>query len=106
MSGARGGVGGGARVVALGVCLALALLLRAAREARAGGYNVAQCGWYVDHGASWWDSTGGAKFRPDAWCVTPAGSDSFDGAHMKSFTRDESTVSSTRHAPRRRGAPA
>src|ERR1044072_4356544 len=102
MSGTRVGI---ARVVALGVCLALALLLLAAREARAGGYNVAQCGWYVDHGASWWDSTGGAKFRPDAWCVTPAGSDSFDGAHMKSFTRNESTASGTRYARWRWEAP-
>jgi hypothetical protein len=103
MSGARVGI---ARVVALGVCLALALLLLVAREANAGKYDVAQCGWYVDHGASWWDSTGGAKFRPDAWCVPPAGADPFDGAHMKSFTKNASTVSGTRFARWRWEAPA
>ena len=47
MSGTRGGVG---RIVAMGIALALALLLLAAREARAGNYSVAQCGWYVGQG--------------------------------------------------------
>ena len=58
MSGTRGGVG---RIVAMGVGLAVALLLLAAGEARAGKYAVAQCGWYVGADADWWDSTGGAK---------------------------------------------
>ena len=84
MSGTRGGVG---RIVAMGIALALALLLLAAREATAGKYTVAQCGWYVDADADWADTTGGAKFRPDACCVPPAGADPFDGVHMKSFTR-------------------
>ena len=44
MSGTRGGFG---RIVAMGIALALALLLLAAKEARAGKYAVAQCGWYV-----------------------------------------------------------
>jgi hypothetical protein len=44
MSGTRGGLG---RIVAMGVALALALLLLAAKEATAGKYSVAQCGWHV-----------------------------------------------------------
>ena len=85
MSGTRGGLG---RIVAMGIALALALLLLAAREARAGKYAVAQCGWHVGADADWADTTGGAKFRPDAYCATPPGADPFDGAHLKSFTRE------------------
>lgn len=102
MSGTRGGLG---RIVAMGVALALALLLLAAREATAGKYSVAQCGWHVDTDAGWADTTGGAKFRPDAWCATPAGADPFEGAHMKSFTRGGGTVSGTRYARWRWEAP-
>jgi hypothetical protein len=103
MSGTRGGLG---RIVAMGVALALALLLLAAKEATAGKYSVAQCGWHVGADADWADSTGGAKFRPDAYCATPPGADPFDGAHLKSFTRDgQETVSGTRYARWRWGAP-
>jgi hypothetical protein len=91
----------------MGVALALALLLLAAREATAGKYAVAQCGWYIGADASWADTTGGAKFRPDGWCVPPAGQDPFDGAHLKSFTREgQSTVTGTRFARWRWEAPA
>lgn len=94
------------RAVAIGVALALALLLLAAREATAAKYAVAQCGWHVGADAGWADSTGGAKFRPDAYCVTPSGADPFDGAHMKSFTRGgAATVSGTRYARWRWDAP-
>jgi len=104
MSSARGGFG---RVVGVGIGLALALLLLVASEAKAAKYQVAQCGWYVGFDASWADTTGGAKFRPDAWCVPPAGQDPFDGAHLKSFTREgQSTVSGTRFARWRWEAPA
>jgi hypothetical protein len=104
MSGTRGGFG---RIVAMGVALALALLLLVAKEASAGKYAVAQCGWYVGADATWADTTGGAKFRPDGWCVPPAGQDPFDGAHLKSFTREgQSTVSGTRFARWRWEAPA
>lgn len=104
MSGTRAGL---VRIVSLGLCLALALLLLAAREANAARYNVAQCGWYVGADATWADSTGGVKFRPDAYCVPPAGSDPFAGAHMKSFSRDSAgTVSGTRYARWRWEAPA
>ena len=103
MSGTRGGLG---RIVAMGIALALALLLLAAREASAGKYAVAQCGWYVGADASWADSTGGQKFRQDGWCVPPAGQDPFEGAHLKSFTKDgQSTVSGTRYARWRWDAP-
>ncbi len=103
MSGTRGGF---ARILAMGIALALALLLLGAREATAGKYAVAQCGWYVGADASWADTTGGTKFRPDAWCVPPAGQDPFDGVHLKSFTRDgQSTVSGTRFARWRWEAP-
>jgi len=92
--------------VALGVLLALSVLLLAAAKASAGKYQVAQCGWYVGADANWADTTGGVKFRPDAYCVAP-GSDSFDGVHMKSFTRDgQSTVSGTRFARWRWEAPS
>jgi hypothetical protein len=101
MSGARAGL---ARVVGLGVCLALALLLLAAREANAARYSVAQCGWHVGADAGWWDSTGGTKFRPDAYCATPPGSHPFEGAHLKTFTRG-GTVSGTRFARWRWTAP-
>jgi Bacterial Ig-like domain len=103
MSGTRVGLG---RSVALGICLALALLLLGAAEAKAGKYSVAQCGWHVDADANWADSTGGAKFRSDAWCATPPDVDPFDGAHLKSFTRDgAATVSGTRFARWRWVAP-
>jgi hypothetical protein len=103
MSGTRGGIG---RIVAMGIALALALLLLIAKEATAGKYSVAQCGWYVGADANWADSTGGAKFRPDAYCATPPGTDPFDGAHLKSFTRDgQGTVSGTRYARWRWEAP-
>jgi hypothetical protein len=96
MSGTRFVVG---RVVVLGTLLALSVLLLAAAKASAGQYQVAQCGWYVGADANWADTTGGAKFRPDAYCVTPPGFDPFDGVHMKSFTRDgQATVSGTRFA--------
>jgi hypothetical protein len=103
MSGTRGGLG---RIIAIGIALALALLLLVAKEATAGKYSVAQCGWYVGADANWADSTGGAKFRPDGWCVPPAGQNPFDGAHLKSFTRDgQGTVSGTRYARWRWEAP-
>ena len=97
MSGTRGGLG---RIVAMGIGAgAGAAAARRRGEARAGKYAVAQCGWYVGADADWADTTGGAKFRPDAFCVPPAGADPFDGAHLKSFTRDgQATVSGTRFA--------
>lgn len=102
MSGIRTGV---ARIVGLAIALGLSLLLLVAREAEAGKYSVAQCGWYLGADASWADTTGGAKFRPEAYCVKPLGTDPFDGAHMKSFTRAASTVSGTRFARWRWEAP-
>jgi len=103
MSGTRGGIG---RIVGMGIALALALLLLLAGEARAGKYAVAQCGWYVGADAGWADTTGGAKFRPDGYCVPPPPADPFDGAHLKSFTRDgQPTVSGTRFARWRWTAP-
>ncbi|MGN6663774.1 MAG: hypothetical protein ACTHK6_06180 [Solirubrobacterales bacterium] len=94
------------RIVALGVLLALSVLLFGAAKASAGKYAVAQCGWYAGADASWADTTSGAKFRPDAWCVPPAGADPFDGAHLKSLTRDgQGTVSGTRFARWRWTAP-
>ena len=104
MSRTRSGL---ARIAVLGLSLALALLLLGAREARAGKYAVAQCGWYADADASWADTTGGAKFRQDGWCVPPPGQDPFDGVHLKSFTRENhGTVSGTRFARWRWEAPA
>jgi hypothetical protein len=104
MSGTRGGMG---RIVAMGIVLAVALVLLIAGEARAGKYAVAQCGWYVGADAEWADTTGGAKFRPDGYCVPPPGADPFDGAHLKSFTREsQGTVSGTRFARWRWTAPA
>ncbi len=102
MSGARSGV---VRIVGLGVALALALLLLAAREAEAGKYSVAQCGWYVGIDAGWADTTGGAKFRPDAFCAVAPGADPFSGVHVKSFTKAAQTVSGTRFARWRWDAP-
>jgi hypothetical protein len=103
MSRSRAGL---VRIVALGLCLALALLLLAAREANAAKYSVAQCGWYVGADASWADSTGGAKFRSDGYCIPPAGQDPFEGVHLKSFTREsQGTVSGTRFARWRWQAP-
>jgi hypothetical protein len=90
----------------MGIGLAVALLLLLAGEARAGKYAVAQCGWYVGADADWADTTAGVKFRPDAWCVPPPGADPFDGAHLKSFTRNgEVAVSGTRFARWRWTAP-
>ncbi len=103
MSGTRGGVG---RVLAMGIALGVALLLAVVGEARAGMYAVAQCGWYVGADSAWADTTGGAKFRPDSFCVPAAGADPFESAHVKSFTRDgQGTVSGTRFARWRWTAP-
>jgi hypothetical protein len=103
MSSTRGGVG---RIVAMGIALALALLLLVAKEATAGKYSVAQCGWHVGADAGWADSTGGAKFRADAYCATPPNADPFDGAHLKSLTSDgQGTVTGTRYARWRWDAP-
>jgi hypothetical protein len=103
MSGTWGGL---ARIVAMGIALALAVLLLIAGEARAGKYAVAQCGWYVGADADWADTTGGAKFRSDGYCVPPAGVDPFDGAHLKSFTRDgQGTITGTRFGRWRWTAP-
>ncbi|HEV2789937.1 MAG TPA: hypothetical protein VGV69_01390, partial [Solirubrobacterales bacterium] len=94
------------RSVALGVLLALSVLLLGASKADAGKFTVAQCGWYVGADASWADTTGGVKFRPDAYCVPPAGADPFAGAHVKSFTRaGAGTVTGTRFARWRWTAP-
>jgi hypothetical protein len=85
--------------------LALSMLLLAASKAEAGKYAVAQCGWYAGSDASWADTTGGAKFRSDAYCV-PAGGDPFDGVHVKSLTRDgQISVTGTRFARWRWTAP-
>lgn len=102
MSGTRVGL---ARTAALGFLLALSLLLLVAAKAEAGKYAVAQCGWYAGADASWADSTGGAKFRPDAYCV-PSGGDPFAGVHVKSLTRDgQGTVTGTRFARWRWATP-
>jgi hypothetical protein len=104
MSGTRIVIG---RVVALGLLLAMSLLLLAAAKAGAWKYQVVQCGWNVGTEASWADTTGGAKFRSDAYCVPPPGADPFDGIHMKSLTRDgQGTVSGTRFARWRWDAPS
>ncbi|MET0305900.1 MAG: hypothetical protein ABW196_06685 [Solirubrobacterales bacterium] len=89
----------------MGIALALALLLLAAREATAGHYTVAQCGWWVDVDANWADTTGGAKFRSDAWCVPSSGGDPINGVHVKSFTKGGATISGTRFARWRWVAP-
>jgi hypothetical protein len=97
---------GRVRGAALGLLLAFSVLLLVASEADAGKYAVAQCGWYVGADADWADTTGGAKFRSDAYCVPPAGGDAFAGVHLKSFTRDgQATVSGTRFARWRWTAP-
>ncbi|HET7574225.1 MAG TPA: hypothetical protein VFJ99_03830, partial [Solirubrobacterales bacterium] len=104
MSGTRLGVG---RIAALGIALALCAVLPMAGEARAGMYAVAQCGWGIGADAEWADTTGGAKFRSDGWCVPPPGADPFDGVHLKSLTRDgQGTVSGTRFARWRWVVPA
>lgn len=103
MSGARNVF---VRATALGVALALALLLLGAREATAGKYAVAQCGWYVGADAIWADTTGNTKFRPASLCVPEQGQDPFAGVHLKSFTREgQATVSGTRFARWRWDAP-
>jgi hypothetical protein len=93
------------RTVALGILLALSALLLVAAKAEAAKYTVAQCGWYAEADADWADTTGGAKFRPDGYCVPPGG-DPFAGVHLKSFTRGSGTVSGTRFARWRWQAPA
>jgi hypothetical protein len=93
------------RGVVLAVLLALSVMLLAAAKAEAGKYAVAQCGWFVGADAGWADTTGGAKFRSDAYCV-PGGGDPFAGVHVKSLTRDgQGTVSGTRFARWRWTAP-
>jgi hypothetical protein len=94
MSVKRAGLG---RIVAIGIALAVALVLLVTGEAQAGKYAVAQCGWYAGLDADWADTTGGAKFRPDAYCVPGPPADPFEGSHAKTFTREgQGTVSGTR----------
>ena len=68
MSGARVGV---VRVVGDRARAGAGLAAAAAPRGEAGKYAVAQCGWYVGIDAGWADTTGGAKFRPDGFCVPP-----------------------------------
>jgi hypothetical protein len=90
----------------MGIALAVALLLVVVGEARAQKYSVAQCGWFVGADADWADNTGGLKFRPDAFCVPPAGADPFDGVHLKSLTRDaQAAVAGTHFGRWRWSAP-
>lgn len=97
MSVSRGRLG---RLVAIAIVLAAGAMLLAAERAGANFYSVVQCGWGAGADADWWDSTGGAKFRPDGYC---AGG---DGDHLKSFTRDgQSAVTGTRFARWRWNAP-
>jgi hypothetical protein len=104
MSGTRFALG---KTIALGVLLALSVLLLVASEAKAAKYAVAQCGWFVGADADWADTTGGAKFRPDSFCVPAPGADPFDGVHMKSLTREgQTSVTGTRFARWRWSAPA
>jgi hypothetical protein len=102
MSGARVAM---LRIVGLVLALALAVLLLVAREAEAGKYSVAQCGWYVGIDASWADTAGAGKFRPDAFCAVAPGADPFGGVHVKSFTATAGTVSGNRFARWRWDAP-
>ena len=104
MSGTRGGVG---RIAAMGIALAVLLVLAVAGEARAAKYSVAQCGWFVGADADWADNTGATKFRPDSFCVPPPGSDPFEGMHFKSLTREgQAAVAGTHFARWRWTAPA
>src|SRR5664279_190179 len=104
MSGTRGGVG---RIAAMGITLAVLMLLAIAGQARAQKYEVAQCGWFVGADANWADNTGATKYRSDAYCVPPAGSDPFDGVHLKSLTRENvPAVAGTHFARWRWTAPA
>lgn len=97
MSGTRGGRG---RLLAMALGLAVGLLLLVTGEARARPYAVAQCGWGAGADADWADSTAGAKYRPDAFCVGA------EGDHLKSFTREsQGTVTGTRLARWRWVAP-
>lgn len=93
-----------ARLFAVGVGLGILVALALAGEARAAKYAVAQCGWYAGVDAQWLDTTGGGKFRPDAWCPAP-GADPFDGAHVKALTRNAVSVSGNRFAGWRWSAP-
>jgi hypothetical protein len=82
------------------------LVLGLVGDARAGKYEVVQCGWHVGADAGWADTTGGEKFRPDSYCAPSPAVDPFDGAHLKSFTRASTpTVSGTRFARWRWEAP-
>jgi hypothetical protein len=104
MAGTRGGIG---RIAAMAAGLAIVVLLALAGEARAAKYSVAQCGWYVGIDADWADTTAGAKFRPDAYCVPGPPADPFDGSHLKTFGREgQGTVSGTRFGRWRWTAPA
>ncbi|HTR76403.1 MAG TPA: hypothetical protein VMH33_14225 [Solirubrobacterales bacterium] len=102
MSGTRGGIG---RLAAMVLALLAVLFLLLAGTARAGQYAVVSCGWFAGADAGWADTTGGAKFQPDGWCVPPAGADPFDGVHLKSWTTAAGTVSGTRFARWRWQAP-
>lgn len=103
MSGTRGGVG---RIAAMGIALAVMLMLALAAEARAQKYSVAQCGWFVGADADWADNTNGVKFHSEGFCVPSPGSGPLDGVHLKSLTRDgQVVVTGTRFARWRWTAP-
>jgi hypothetical protein len=98
MVGTRGGLG---RIAAMAVGLVVCACLLLAGEARGARYVVVQCQYGVAYDAEWWDSTGGAKFRPDAYC------DGGAGDHLKSFTRDAAvSVSGEQFARWRWPAPS
>jgi hypothetical protein len=68
MTGTGGRLG---RIAAIVAALAIGLLLLAAREARAGFYTVAQCGWGVGADATWSETSAGAGLEPENHCNAP-----------------------------------
>ncbi len=75
------------RLVLAGALIATGALAFGASEARAGKYQVAQCGWRIGADADWDQHAAPSRFRPEAFCLPPDGSDPFDGVHLSSTTR-------------------
>jgi hypothetical protein len=88
------------RIAAMVVALAIGLVAVLAGAGRAATYEVAQCGSYVGADATWADTTGGAKFAPEASCAGPVA-----GAYLRTVTRGGGTVSGTRFGRWRWQAP-
>lgn len=77
-----------------------------ASGAEAARYTVSECGWYVGHDATWYETTS-SRFVRSAYCEPPVNRDAWDGVHMTGETKSgTSSIGGTQFSRWRWSAPA